>query len=212
VTTLPDPMQPSPIPAWPRVGFLRPRAQGLPNVDVGEWTYADDPAGVDDFFARRVLYHFDFIGDRLVIGRFCAIAEGARFVMAGGSHAADGFSTYPFEIFGLEAPGGPPPRDTVVGSDVWIGREAMILSGARIGDGAIVGAGAVVAGEVRPYAVVVGNPAREVRRRFDDATVAALLALRWWDWPADAIARAAAAIRGADIDALRALAPEEDAP
>jgi len=206
---LPDPMAAHPIPAHLRVGLLRPVAQGRANVSVGEWTYADDPAGIGDFFERRVLYHFDFIGDRLVIGRFCAIAEGARFVMGGGSHAMGGFSTYPFEIFGLDvgAASDDPPRDTVIGNDVWIGREAMILPGARIGSGAVVGAGAVVAGEVAPYAVVAGNPAREFRRRFDAATVAALLDLAWWDWPPDRIATAAPAIRGADLAALRACAP-----
>lgn len=208
--SLPDPALRAPIPAHPRVGFLRPFAEGRANVSVGAWTYADDPAGLEDFFDRRVLYHFDFVGDRLEIGRFCAIAEGARFVMAGGAHAAGGFTTYPFEIFGVDIAGAAPdpaPRDTVVGSDVWIGREAMILSGAQIGHGAVVGAGAVVAGVVRPYAVVVGNPAREVRRRFDDATVAALLALAWWEWPAERIARAAGAIRGADLARLRETAP-----
>ena len=206
---LPDPMQPHPIPAHPRVAFLKPFAEGRANVRVGEWTYADDPAGHADFFDRRVLYHYDFIGDRLEIGRFCAIADGARFVMNGGSHAAGGFSTFPFEIFGLD-PGttdAAPPRDTVIGHDVWIGREAMILPGVAIGSGAVVGAGAVVARDVAPYAVVVGNPAREVRRRFDDATVAALLHLAWWTWPAERIARAAAAIRGTDLRALEALAP-----
>lgn len=207
-TRLPDPGMRAPIPAHPRVGFLRPFAEGRPNVSVGDWTYADDPAGLEDFFERRVLYHFDFVGDRLVIGRFCTVAEGARFVMGGGSHAADGFSTYPFEIFGLAVSGdGPRPRDTVVGHDVWIGREAMILPGATIGSGAIVGAGAVVARDVRPYAIVVGNPAREVRRRFGDATVEALLAIAWWDWPAGRIAAAVPAIRGADLDALRRVAP-----
>jgi virginiamycin A acetyltransferase len=208
--SLPDPDLRAPIPEHPRVGFLRPFAAGRANVSVGAWTYADDPAGLDDFFERRVLYHFDFVGDRLEIGRFCAIAEGARFVMAGGTHATGGLSTYPFEIFGLDLAGAAPDpaaRDTVIGHDVWIGREAMILSGARISHGAIVGAGAVVSGEVRPYAVVAGNPAREIRRRFDDATVAALLALAWWDWPAETIARAAGAIRGADLARLKALAP-----
>jgi virginiamycin A acetyltransferase len=208
MTALPDPATRHPIPAHSRVGFLAPVAEGRPNVSVGDWTYADDPAGLDDFFERRVLYHFDFIGDRLEIGRFCAIAEGARFVMNGGSHVADGFTTYPFEIFGLDVPPAHrAPRDTVIGHDVWIGREAMILPGVTVGHGAIIGAGAVVASDVRPYAIVVGNPARETRRRFDDATVDALLDIAWWAWPADRIAGATAAIRGADLAALRAAAP-----
>lgn len=207
---LPDPAIRHPVPGQPRVALLAPFAAGRANVAVGEWTYVDDPEGAETFFDRRALYHFDFIGDRLEIGRFCALAQDARFAVAGGSHAKDGFSTYPFDILGVDvgdAPLGPPPRDTVVGCDVWIGGEALILSGARIGHGAIVGAGAVVAGAVRPYAVVAGNPARELRRRVDDETVEALLALAWWDWPAERIAAAAPAIRGADLAALRALAP-----
>ena len=207
---LPDPMTRHPVPGHERVGFLLPVAQGRTNVSVGAWTYADDPAGVDDFFDRRVLYHFDFIGDRLEIGRFCAIAEGARFVMNGGTHAMAGFSAYPFEILGLtlgDTPPEPAPRDTVVGHDVWIGREAMILPGVTIGSGAIVGAGAVVASDVPPYAIVVGNPARVVRQRVDAATAEALLRLAWWDWDADRIAAAATAIRGHDLAALERFAP-----
>jgi virginiamycin A acetyltransferase len=210
MAALPDPDQPYPIPAHRRVGFLRPFAAGRANVSVGAWSYADDPAGVEDFFDRRVLYHFDFIGDRLEIGRFCAIAEGARFVMNGGSHAMGGFSTFPFEILGVdlgETPPVPAPRDTVVGHDVWIGREAMIMPGVTIGSGAIIGAGSVVTADVEPYAVVAGNPAREIRRRVDDATAAALLDLAWWHWSAETIAAAATAIRGTDLAALRAFAP-----
>ena len=113
---LPDPRTRDPIPAHPRVGFLAPYAEGRANVRVGPWTYADDPEGLDDFFERRVLYHFEFIGDRLDIGTFRAVPEGGRFVMNGGGHAAGGFSTYPFEIFGLATPdaAAPPPKDTVV--------------------------------------------------------------------------------------------------
>jgi virginiamycin A acetyltransferase len=210
MTGLPHPMLRHPVPGFPRVGLLAPVAEGRANVSVGPWTYADDPAGIEDFFERRVLYHFDFIGDRLTIGRFCAIAEGARFVMNGGTHAMAGFSTYPFEIMGLvlgDTPPEPPPRDTVVGHDVWIGRDALILPGVTIGSGAVIGAGAVVAADVRPYAVVVGNPAREVRRRVDDATAEALLALGWWLWEPERIAAAATAIRGTDLAALRAFAP-----
>jgi virginiamycin A acetyltransferase len=121
-----------------------------------------------------------------------------------------GFSTFPFEILGValgETPPVPAPRDTVVGHDVWIGREAMIMPGVTIGSGAIIGAGSVVTADVAPYAVVAGNPAREIRRGVDDATAAALLDLAWWDWPPETIAAAATAIRGTDLAALRAFAP-----
>jgi virginiamycin A acetyltransferase len=121
-----------------------------------------------------------------------------------------GFSTFPFEILGVELGDTPPvaaPRDTVVGHDVWIGREAMIMPGVAIGSGAIIGAGSVVTADVRPYAIVAGNPAREIRRRVDDATAEALLELAWWDWPPETIAAAATAIRCTDLAALRAFAP-----
>ncbi len=147
-------------------------------------------------------------------GPFCAIATGARFLMNGATHAMSGFSTYPFNIFGRGWEAGFDPAsweagnrgDTVLGPDVWIGHEALVLPGARIGAGAIVGARSAVSGEVRPYALVAGNPAREVRRRFDDATVDRLLAVGWWDWPVDRITRNLDAIRGCDIGRLEAAA------
>ena len=163
---------------------------------------------------RCVQHHYDFIGDRLVIGRFCAIAAGATCIMNGANHAMTGFSTYPFNIFGQGWEEGFDwatilaglRGDTLVGNDVWIGQEATIMPGVRIGDGAIVAAKAVVTGDVAPYAIVGGNPAREIRRRFPDAVVAELLAIRWWDWDAATITRNLDAIRGADLDALRSAA------
>ena len=198
-----------PIPMHPRVGFLKPLID-RPNIEIGDFTYYDAPGGPDKFAETCVLHHYDFIGDRLIIGRFCAIAEGARFIMNGANHTMAGFSTYPFNIFGhgweksfddaawrKELRG-----DTVIGNDVWIGMEAIVMPGVTIGDGAIVGARAVVTGNVPPYAVVAGNPARVVRMRFDKQTVRRLLAVAWWDWPVDRISRNLDAIRGADIERL----------
>ncbi len=208
----PDPRDPHPLKAFPRVGFLR-NFITRPNIVVGDYTYYDDPAGPERFETENVLYHYDFTGDRLVIGRFCAIATGARFLMNGGNHATAGFSTYPFLIFGQGwervVPDFPNRGDTVVGNDVWIGYGATIMPGVTIGDGAIVAAQAVVAADVRPYAVVAGNPAREVKRRFDDAGIDELLRIRWWDWPAERIARHLEAILGADLDALRKAAAQD---
>jgi virginiamycin A acetyltransferase len=212
----PDPDALRPVPAHSRIAFLKPLAAGRANVSVGEYTYYDDPDGPERFFETQVLHHFDFVGDRLVIGRYCAIAAKATFVMNGANHAMGGFSTYPFNIFGGGWDEGFDPADwtrenrgdTEVGHDVWIGGEAMILPGARIGHGAIIGARAVVSGEVPPYAVVAGNPARILRRRIDDATARALLDIAWWDWPAEKLARHVDAVRGADIDALRRAAEE----
>ena len=201
----PDPRTPHPMPGHPRVGFLKAFVT-RPNIVVGDYTYYDDPEGPEHFQDRNVLYHYEFTGDRLVIGKFCALAAGVRFVMNGANHAMGGFSTYPFVIFPdwqAPMPQFPSRGDTVVGNDVWIGWDAAIMPGVSIGHGAIVAARSVVTRDVAPYSVVAGNPAAEVRRRFDDATVAALLEIAWWDWPADRIQRNLAAIGAADLEALR---------
>ncbi|TDK52668.1 CatB-related O-acetyltransferase [Antarcticimicrobium luteum] len=195
----------------PGTVFLR-SAVDHPRWEVGEYSYAsafDPPA---DWAAHLAPYLFDFSPERLVIGRFCQIADGVRFITASANHRYDGFSSFPFAIFDGPTPGRPslpqgPGPDTRIGHDVWIGQGARILPGARLGSGVIVGAGAVVTGEVPPYAVVAGNPARVVRMRFDAATVARLLVLAWWDWPIDRIRAAEAAICGADLDALERAAP-----
>ncbi|WP_287185219.1 CatB-related O-acetyltransferase [Rhodovulum sp.] len=206
----PDPNRLYPMAAAPAVTFLRPLAERPANVAVGRYAYYDDRHRTGDFFDRNVLHHFDFVGDRLVIGEFVAIARGVQIHMNGGTHAMSGFSTYPFNIFGGGREQGFDPTtweaenrgDTVIGPDVWIGTEARLMPGVTIGAGAIMAAGAVVAADVRPYAVVAGNPAREVRRRFDDATIARLLAIAWWDWPTDRIDRNLNAICGSDLAAL----------
>jgi virginiamycin A acetyltransferase len=155
-----------------------------------------------------VRYHFDFVGDRLIIGKFVAIAQGAQFIMNGANHPMRGISTFPFGSFGFaggEAFGAgydPPRGDTIIGSDVWIGREAVIMPAIKVGDGAIIGTRAVVSRDVPAYAIVVGNPARVVRRRFSEADIARLLAIRWWDWPVEKITRNVALLRAADVDAL----------
>jgi virginiamycin A acetyltransferase len=207
----PDPDTRHPIPGFPRVGFLRPLAADRPNVSVGRFTYYDDPAGPEHFFERNVLHHYDFVGDRLEIGDFCALATGVTFFMNGANHAMGGFSSFPFNIFGSGWEAGFDPAtwaaenrgDTVVGSDVWIGDGALLMPGTRIGHGAIVAARAVVSGEVPPYAIVGGNPARVIRMRFDPATVAALLEIAWWNWPVARITEHLDAIRGGDLAALR---------
>jgi virginiamycin A acetyltransferase len=197
-----------------QVVFLKPLAEGRANVTVGDYSYYDDPDEAEAFFDRNVRYHFDFVGDRLVIGPFCAIGRGVQIIMNGATHAMGGFSTYPFNIFGHGWEDGFDPAtwaaenrgDTVIGPDVWIGTEAMILPGINIGAGAIVAARTVVTADVPPYAVVGGNPARVLRQRFDADTVARLLAVAWWDWPRDKLSRNLDAVRGADIMALESAA------
>lgn len=210
-TTGPDPDILTPMaPAYGGTVFLRPLAEGRDTVSVGRFSYYDDVEETRDFFDRNVLYHFDFIGDRLIIGDFVAIAHGVRIFMNGGAHAMGGFSTFPFNIFGHGWEAGFDPAtwtaehrgDTVIGPDVWLGRDAVVMPGVTIGAGAIVAAQAVVTKDVPPYAVVAGNPARPIRLRFAPEIVERLLAVAWWDWPTERITAALHAIRGANIDAL----------
>lgn len=211
--TGPDPLNPFPMAGQNRVGLLKPLVDD-PLIEIGEFTYYDDPDGPEHFAERCVLYHYPFVGDRLVIGRFCALATGVTFIMNGANHAMDGLSTFPFNIFGHGWEAGFDPAswaaairgDTVVGNDVWIGREAMIMPGVTIGDGAIVAARSVVASDVPPYAIVAGNPARTVRMRFSDADIARLVRLAWWEWPVERIGEALGPIRAGDLAALEALA------
>ncbi len=184
-----------------------------PRWQIGAYSYASALDPPTDWAARLAPYLYTFSPERLVLGKFCQIADGVLFVTASANHRTDGFSTFPFAIFagppeGRASMPGPGP-DTVIGNDVWIGQGARVLPGARIGDGAIIGAGAVVSGQVAPYAIVGGNPGRVLRSRFDDPTVARLLALHWWDWPIDRILAHEAAICGADLAALEAAAPPE---
>ncbi|MGL4495828.1 MAG: CatB-related O-acetyltransferase [Beijerinckiaceae bacterium] len=203
----PDPRAKHPVAGWQGTAYLKSFIDH-PLIEVGDYSYYDDPVGPEKFVGRCVRYHFDFLGDRLIIGKFCAIATGAQFMMSGSNHPLHGFSTYPFGAFtgwkdDASDPAWTSHGDMRIGNDVWIGREAMIMPGVTIGDGAIIGARAVVARDVPPYAIVVGNPGVVKRKRFDDATIAALLAVAWWDWPAEKIARNLAAIAGADLQALR---------
>jgi virginiamycin A acetyltransferase len=182
-----------------------------PNFLVGDFTYANDFDPPADWAARLAPYLYAGAPERLVIGRFCQIAHGVRFVTASANHDMTGLSTYPFAVFAPEslaaamaAPAALP--DTVVGNDVWIGHGALILPGVRIGNGAIVGAGAVVARDVPAFHVVAGNPARVIRPRFPPEVIARLEALAWWDWPPGRIEAAGAALMAGDLAACEAAA------
>ena len=205
----PNPEQTHPMQGVNQIAFLKPIVDH-PMIEIGEYTYYDDPAGPENFLANCVRYHFEHMGDRLKIGRFCAIATGAEFIMNGANHALDGFSTYPFAIFGegWEDPDANWARgsrgDTTIGNDVWIGTNAVIMPGVTIGDGAIIGSCSVVASDVPAYGIAVGNPAHTIKRRFDEQTIARLLEIAWWDWPAEKITRNLSAIRAQDLSALEA--------
>ncbi|MEY9212777.1 CatB-related O-acetyltransferase [Thermobifida halotolerans] len=210
---IPDPATPHPIPEHPRVVFLKPLVTD-PRIEVGDYTYYDDPGEATRFQERNVLYAYG--PERLVIGRYCALASGTRFVMAGANHRTGGVSTFPFAIFGgewaertLDLLADIPSRgDTVVGNDVWFGLDSTVMPGVRVGDGAIVAAGAVVTSDVPPYTVVGGNPARPVKRRYDDADVARLLRAAWWDWPVGLVTEHARTIMAGTPAQVEAVAAE----
>jgi virginiamycin A acetyltransferase len=178
-----------------------------PNITIGDFTYANDFDPPRDWAARLAPYLYPGAPERLVIGRFCQIAHGVRFITASANHDMAGLTTYPFPVFDPATIEGYKAKfhglpDTVIGHDVWIGHGALILPGARVGHGAIIGAGAVVHGGVEPYSIMAGNPARLVRPRFPPETTAALLRLAWWDWPTDRIAAAVPALLAQDLTAL----------
>ena len=182
-----------------------------PSIQVGDYTmyhdFVHDPRG---FQENNVLYHYPINGDKLRIGRFCSIACGAKFLFTSANHSLSSLSTYPFPLF-YEEWGQPWHQltqawenrgDITIGNDVWIGYEAVILSGVTIGDGAIIAARAVVTQDVPPYTIVGGVPARPIRKRYNEASIAQLLQLQWWNWPEETLARMLPAIQAVDLQAL----------
>ncbi len=177
----PDPGVIHPIPGYENEIYVKPTLTN-PNIIVGDFTYI-----ADSDFESHVTHFYPWSRDRLIIGRFCQIAAGVEFVMNDANHQMNAVTTFPFytlEGWEMDAPAAedmPFKGDTVVGCDVWIGQNAVILPGVHIGDGAIIGASSVVGSDVEPYTIVAGNPARPIRRRFDDELTELLLAFRWWD-------------------------------
>jgi len=206
----PSPAEKAPVQGFPQVGYLK-NFITRKNIIVGDYTYYDDPEGVERF-EHNVLYHFPFVGDKLIIGKFCAIAKDVRFIMNGANHQTSGFSTYPFYIFGNGWETLTPKDserlskgDTIVGDDVWIGYNSTIMPGVTIGSGAVIATQSVVTKNVPPYSVVGGNPASIIKYRFDQPTIDSLLLLKWWDWPADKITANLAAIVSSDLRRLEQL-------
>ena len=204
----PNPTDKHPMEGFPQICFIKNTVSN-PNIIIGDYTYYDDTEDSENF-ERNVLYHFPFIGDKLIIGKFCALAKGVKFIMNGANHKMSGFSTYPFQIFsnGWEKimPQNdelPFKGDTVVGNDVWIGYESVIMPGVNIGDGAIVAAKSVVVSNVPPYTIVGGNPAKPIKQRFSTEIVNSLLEISWWNWHIEKISRNLDKIVSCDIDALR---------
>lgn len=181
-----------------------------PNIIVGDYTYYDDVNGAEQF-EKHVTHHYDFIGDKLIIGKFCAIAKGVEFIMNGANHRMNCASTYPFYIMGGDWGSALAPvtkelplkGDTVVGNDVWIGQNVTILPGVHIGDGAIIGANSVVAKNIPPYTIAVGNPCKVVKKRFDDELIDLLLKFKWWDKNVEEINDLIPLLSNSDLESVK---------
>ncbi|MEU9623034.1 CatB-related O-acetyltransferase [Streptomyces sp. NPDC048155] len=206
-----DPTVLHPMPDQPRVALLKPLVTS-PLIDVGKYSYYDDPDDATAFETRNVLYHYG--PERLVVGKFCALGTGVRFIMNGANHRMDGPSTFPFPTLGgswadhFDLLTGLPNRgDTVVGNDVWFGHSTTVVPGVRIGHGVIVASSSVVTKDVPDYGIVGGNPARLLRTRYSDRDIARLLALAWWDWPLELISEHVRTLMSGSADELQDVAP-----
>ncbi len=220
----PDPAQLHPIAGVRNTVALKPllalrAAADTPgNITVGDYSYYSDFDDAEAFFRRNVRYNFGFSGARLHIGKFCALAHGTTFIMSDANHVIDGISSFPFPVFGgdwaqsqpLADMPFPAGRDICLGNDVWCGYEALIMPGVQIGHGAILGARSVVAHDVPDYAIVAGNPARIVRKRFAEDEITALLQLAWWDWSPAKLAGALPLLVRNDVPALCNYAAQSD--
>lgn len=201
--TIPDKDKKFPLENYDRLCFLKNIVKS-PNIIIGDYTYYDDFENVENF-EKNVKYHFDFIGDRLIIGKFCMIASDVKFIMNGANHLTNAITPYPFAIFGndwekaMHGKSYPQKGDINIGNDVWVGYSATIMSGVTIGDGAIIAANSTVIKDVEPYSMVGGNPAIEINKRFSEDKIEKLLELKWWDWEIEKITNNVQNLSGNDI-------------
>lgn len=195
-----------PLENYDRLCFLKNVVKN-PNIIVGDYTYYDDFDNVENF-EKNVKYHFDFVGDKLVIGKFCMIASDVKFIMNGANHLTNAISSYPFAIFGkgwekaMDGKSYPQKGDINIGNDVWIGYNATIMGGVTVGDGAIIATNSTVVRDVEPYSIVGGNPAAEIKKRFSEDIIAKLLKLKWWNWEIEKITENVQSLAGNDIRKL----------
>ena len=195
-----------PLDNYQRLCFLKNIIKN-PNIIVGDYTYYDDFEDVENF-EKNVKYHFDFVGDKLIIGKFCMIASNVTFIMNGANHLSQAITAYPFAIFGngwenaMEGKSYPQKGDICIGTDVWIGYQATIMPGVTMGDGAIIATNATVVNNVEPYTIVGGNPAREIKKRFSATEIEQLLAIKWWDWPIEKITKNVQLLTSYNIELL----------
>jgi virginiamycin A acetyltransferase len=212
--TGPDPNIIYPVQKYDKLVFLK-NVVTASNISIGDYTYFDGSRnGAESFEQRNVLYNYNFSKIKLIIGKFCAIAAETRFLLDG-DHKLDAISTYPFPVFKYgwedvyDVFNLPVKGDIIVGNDVWFGYNSLIRSGVTIGDGAIIAAGAVVVKDVPPYAVAAGNPAKIVKKRFDEITIERLLKIAWWNWNIEKITEHLSLICNLDVDKLEAIGREE---
>lgn len=195
-----------PLENYNRLCFLKNLVQN-PNIIVGDYTYYDDFEDVANF-EKNVKYNFDFVNDKLIIGKFCMIASDVKFIMNGANHLSNAISAYPFAVFGngwetaMDGKSYPNKGDITIGNDVWIGYNATIMAGVTIGDGAIIATNATVVKDVAPYSIVGGNPAKEIKKRFSDEKIKQLLELQWWNWDIDKITQNIQNLTSAELDNL----------
>jgi virginiamycin A acetyltransferase len=203
----PDPTVTHPVPGF-AVTYVKPTVTNS-SIEAGDFTYYSG-----ENFDAQVVHHYDFYGDKLIIGKFCQIAAGVRFIMNGTNHKMSAVSTFPFYILEGWKQDTPPltemslKGDTVIGNDVWLGENAIILPGVHIGNGAIIGTNSVVGSDVESYTIAVGNPAKTTRRRFDGELIALLEAVKWWDKPIDEIQTLIPVLSNADLEQARKVLKE----
>ncbi len=205
VKTGPNKNEKYPLNGQKRLCFLKNIITN-PNIIVGDYTYYDDFEDAMNF-EKNVKYHYDFLGDKLIIGKFCMIAPSVTFIMNGANHSMNGITSYPFSLFGngweriMPTMADLPIKgDTIIGNDVWIGMNVTIMPGVHIGDGAIIATNSTVTKDVAPYAIVGGNPAVVIRKRFSDPKIKELLEMQWWNWDLEKITDNLEYLTGKTID------------
>lgn len=209
MSTIPDPTTTMPNEYGTTV-FLKNIVKGE-NIIVGDYTYYDDSHDPMGWERNNVLFTYQFFGEKLIIGRYCCLAEGSTFIMGAANHRLSSVTTYPFSVVGgllreLSTPHIdelPHKGDTVVGNDVWLGLDAVVMPGVRLGDGCIVAAKSVVTKSFEPYSIIGGNPARLIRKRFDEGLIALLLRFAWWDRSPEEVTSLLPLLTCSDIEAVR---------
>jgi len=200
----PNPNTIHPIPGYDKEIYVKPTIKNS-NIIVGDFTYI-----ADSEFESHVTHHYEWNGDKLIIGKFCQIAAGVEFVMNGANHQMNAVSTFPFytlEGWDMKPPAAsdmPLKGDTIIGNDVWIGQNAVILPGVHIGDGAIIGANSIVGSDVSPYTIVAGNPATEIRKRFDDELIQLMLDFKWWNKSVEEINQLIPLLTSSNLEKVKA--------